>query len=140
MDALEACVTAHQAEIEWSLLHRALLERVEEFDTPRDRMALVLHATDADIAATAVGKGEMRGVFEVLVAAADDRGLMAYLERATIVLEMAPTLKRDLPDVARLIEIANQIEANHDHVAEALVSLAQLVEDLEEAEDGSADG
>lgn len=136
---LEALIANAQALVPWPALHTALLERVEQMNTPRDRMALVLHATDPDVAGAAVGKAGAQGVFEVLVAAADSAALNVFLGRALTLIEMSPLTRRDLPAVDRLIEIANQIEAEHEDGAERLIDLAQRIEDLDEDEaDGQA--
>lgn len=137
-EALEHLVADAQARMPWPRLHRALLERVELMDTARDRLALTLHATDADVAGTAAGKGELAGVFEVLVAAADAESLDVYLARAQAILEENAMARGDLPSVDRLIEIANQVEKNHEETADALVSLAQKLEDLAELDAADA--
>ena len=137
-EALETALAEAQSRLPWSRMHRALLERVEMLDTARDRLALVLHATDPDVAGAARGKGDMAGVFEVLVAAADAAGLDAFLARAHELLENLPAARGDMPTVKRLVEIATQIEKEHEGTADALVSLAQHVEDLDEAERAAA--
>jgi len=131
---IEALVAEAQLSVPWPALHLALLERVEHLDTARDRMALVLHASDPDVAEAAAGKRGLDGVFEVLVAAADAIGLDLYLTRAVDLLETSPRLRDDLPSVERLIEISDQIAADHEDTADMLVSLAQRVEDLIEAD------
>lgn len=138
IDKLEKILADAQARLAWPQIYAVLLDRVQQFDTPRDRLALVLHATDLDIAEVAVGKGEMAGVFEVLVAAADTAAMDLFLSRAEAVLESTPSARRDLPTVLRLIEIANQVERQHEQTGDALVGLAQRIEDLNEA-DAAAD-
>lgn len=132
-DRLEPALAEAQSRLPWPRIHTGLLDRVARFDTARDRLALVLHATDPDVAGAARGKGDMEAVFEVLVAAADARALDLFTQRARIVLDTLPASRGDLPSVVRLLEIVRQIEDAHETTADALVSLAQIVEDLEEA-------
>lgn len=131
---IEELVSEAQSRTPWQSLHVALLERVEQLDTARDRMAMVLHATDPAVAEAAAGKRGMEGVFEVLVAAADEIGLEQFIQRSINLLAHVPNLKGDLPSVSRLIEISDQIADEHEAVADALVNLAQRIEDLVEIE------
>lgn len=139
MEAIESALAQAQAELPWPRLHTVLLERVSEVDSPRDRLALVLHATDPDVAGAARGKGDLAAVFEVLVAAADARALDRFVQRVHQILETLPAARDDLPNLDRLIEISEQIEADHEGSADALVTLAQVVEDLEEVAREAAD-
>jgi len=134
VEPLEHVLAEAQACLPWPRLHLALLERVERLDVARDRLALVLHATDIDVAGAARGKGDLRAVFEVLVAAADDVALDHFLIRLDAVLEALPSARADLPAVPRLLEIAGQIEPEHETVSDALVALAARIEDLDEAD------
>lgn len=134
-DAVEQVLGEAQARLPWPKIHTGLLERVEQFDTARDRMALVLHATDPDVASAGAGKRALDGVFEVLVAAADQTGMDTYLTRGLSLLENTPALHGDLPTVLRLIEIANEIEGDHEDTAERVISLAQRLEDIMEEVD-----
>lgn len=72
--------------------------------------------------------------FERAVAAADPRGLGRFLAEAREALDSDPAIRRALPSVVRLLEISDQIEQTHPELADALVTLAQEIEDLDEEE------
>jgi hypothetical protein len=106
----------------------------------RDRRALVRHATDPSVAERQAGAGEPAAAFEAIVAAADAVSLAEFATLSLALLEEMPAARGDYPTVARLLEIADQIEAEHETEAELLVALAHELEDLAlEAEDNGAD-
>jgi hypothetical protein len=106
----------------------------------RDRRALLRHATDPSVAERRAGHGEPAAAFEAIVAAADAISLAEFATLSLALLDELPEARGDYPSVARLVEIADQIEADHEAEAELLVALAHELEDLAlEAEDNGAD-
>ncbi len=106
-------------------------------NTERDRRALVLHTTDPWVAEQRNGKHEPAAAFEVVVAAADASALNDFATRGIALLDELPETRIDMPAVARLLEIADQIEGDLETESELLVALAHKIEDLGlEAEHG----
>ncbi|RDC74808.1 hypothetical protein DLJ49_02155 [Rhodovulum sp. 12E13] len=116
----------------------ALVARAAPDRPRRDRRALLLHALDTSLAMRRRGAGEAAAAFEAIVAAADAAALADFVALADALLDADAEARADMPGVARLIEIADQIEDNHEDQAEALISLAHRIEDLAlEAENGA---
>jgi hypothetical protein len=116
----------------------ALVARAAPDRPPRDRRALLLHALDSSLAMRQRGAGEAAEAFEAIVAAADAAALADFVHLAETLLDADAEARADMPGVARLIEIADQIEDSHEDEAEALISLAHRIEDLAfEAENGA---
>lgn len=106
--------------------------------TERDRRALVRHATDPWVAEQRIGAKEPAAAFEAVVAAADAVALRDFAVQALALLDGMPQIRGDMPAVARLLEIADQIEGTLEEEAELLVALAHRLEDLDlEAENGA---
>ncbi|MEM9249066.1 MAG: hypothetical protein AAGB05_10250 [Pseudomonadota bacterium] len=99
-------------------------------NTERDRRALVLHTTDPWVAERRNGKHEPASAFEVVVAAADAVALNDFATRSFALLDELPETRIDMPAVARLLEIADQIEGDLETESELLVALAHKIEDL----------
>jgi hypothetical protein len=105
--------------------------------TERDRRALARHATDPWVAERRAGKGEPAQAFEIVVAAADAVALAEFTTRALALVDEIPEARHDMPEIPRLLEIADQIEDTLETEAELLVALAHKLEDLAlEAEQG----
>jgi hypothetical protein len=116
----------------------ALVARAAPDRPRRDRRALLLHALDSSLAMRQRGAGEAAEAFEAIVAAADAAALADFVHLAETLLDADTEARADMPGVARLIEIADQIEDSHEDEAEALISLAHRIEDLAfEAENGA---
>jgi hypothetical protein len=127
-----------EAEFAADVVFDALKVRAAPDRPARDRRALLLHSVDPVLGARQPGAGEAAAAFEAIVAAADAGSLAEFLTLADDLLDADPEARADLPAVARLIEIADQIEETHEEQAEALISLAHRLEDLAlEAENGA---
>jgi len=138
LDEVRAALRDIEAGAEPDRVFAALRARAGPEASERDRRTLLLHATDPALGARRPGAGEAATAFEAIVAAADARSLGDFIALAGALLDAAPEARDDLPGVARLIEIADQIEDTHEDQAEALVSLAHRMEDLAlEAENGA---
>ncbi|MEM0935857.1 MAG: hypothetical protein AAGJ91_08135 [Pseudomonadota bacterium] len=96
----------------------------------RDRRALAIHVTDPWVAEQRAGKHEPAAAFEAIVTAADAVALTEFATRAHALVDERPEARRDMPQVARLLEIADQIEGDLETEAELLVALAHRLEDL----------
>lgn len=106
--------------------------------TERDRRAMVRHATDPWVAEQRGGAKEPAVAFEAVVEAADSVALGEFAALSFALLDVLPDARKDMPEVARLVEIADQIEGELEEEAELLVALAHRVEDLDlEAENGA---
>lgn len=118
-----------------------LADRATPDGAERDRRVLVRHATDPRIAERRRGRGAPAAAFEAVVAAADEVSLGEFATLSLALLDEMPQARADYPTVARLLEIADQIETAHEEQAELLVALAHELEDLAlEAGDDDADG
>ncbi len=138
LEEVRAALRDVEAAGEADRIFEALRARAVPEAPLRDRRALLLHAVDPGLGARRPGAGEAATAFEAIVAAADARSLGDFIALAGALLDAAPEARDDLPGVARLIEIADQIEDTHEDQAEALVSLAHRIEDLAlEAENGA---
>ncbi|MEO1677690.1 MAG: hypothetical protein AAFU80_05955 [Pseudomonadota bacterium] len=107
--------------------------------TERDRRVLARHTTDPWVAEKRLGHGDAASGFETVVKAADARSLTEFVTLSLALLEALPEAGADLPSVARLLEIADQIEDTHETEAELLVSLAHRLEDLAAESENGAD-
>jgi hypothetical protein len=117
----------------------ALFERGRPDRPARDRRALALHVTAPAVAEARSGMGDPAAAFEEIVASADAASLGTFLSHALALLEEMPEARTDMPEVARLLEISDQIDATHEAEAELLVTLAHLIEDLSLAAERGAD-
>jgi len=142
-DILEAAIAAIAARPALRAAPDALLpalqHRARLHETERDRAALVLVATDAAAIASRLGARDPALAFETVVAAADAASLARFSTRARSLIADLPAAAADLPSVPRLIEIADQIESDHEVEAEGLVDLANALEDIVLAAADAAD-
>lgn len=128
--ALGAVLRPLDAEVRPPILLEAFLNRADRTGTRRDRHAALLLASDGGLAWQQLGEGRMAQAFDQIVAAADTVTLAHFLRHANDLLDGFPTTRNDLPQVSRLLDIAAQIEPGHPELSEALVQLANRVEDI----------
>jgi hypothetical protein len=129
-DQMRTILMPLDGEVRSTILLDAFLHRAERTGTRRDRHAALILASDGALAWQEIGSGRMAEAFELIVAAADTVTLAHFLRLADALLDDFPTTHADLPTVARLLDIANQIEGGHPELSDALVGLAQRVEDI----------
>ncbi|WP_068109530.1 hypothetical protein [Tropicimonas marinistellae] len=129
--ALRDILLPLDGEVRASILLDAFLNRAERTGTRRDRHAALLLASDGGLAWQEIGAGRMAQAFDQIVAAADTVTLAHFLRLASDLLDGFPTTHADMPSVTRLLDIAGQIAPGHEELSDALVSLAQRIEDIE---------
>ncbi|SNS20295.1 hypothetical protein [Tropicimonas sediminicola] len=129
--ALSAVVMPLEAEVRAPILLEAFLNRAERTGTRRDRHAALLLAADGGLAWRQLGEGRMAQAFDQIVASADTVTLAHFLRLANTLLDGFPTTRNDLPEVSRLLDIAAQIEPGHPELSDALVHLANRIEDID---------
>ena len=138
LDDIRAALARLEAEAPAERTFAALQARSGPDRPPRDRRALLVWALDPAFGAGRSGTDAATTAFEAIVAAADTESLADFLALAAALLDADPQARAELPEVARLIEIADQIEATHEDQAEGLISLAHRLEDLAlDAENGA---
>ena len=136
-EALDAILARATGVAPEAAVHAVLARRADLHATRRDRRLLLRHATAPDTVAALAGQRAPVQAFEAVVAAADAQALSEFISRAEMLLEAELPVTEDLPSVARLLEIADQIEDAHEGEADLLVTLAYRLEDIALAADGS---
>lgn len=112
-------------------LFDGLAARARRTKARRDRHAALLVATQSE----ASGGRHLTDAFDLIVDAADTATLALFLDQAFDILDRQPDTTRHLPPVARLLDISGQLPQHQEELSDALVELAQRIEDLERGED-----
>ena len=129
---LRAILLRLEDEVRSGVLLPALIARAGRTGTRRDRHGALILAADGAHAWRQIEAGRLAEVFDLIVAAADTATLARFLVLGNALLDDFPTTAVTFPGVPRLLEIAGQIAPGHPELADALVSLANRLEDLNE--------
>jgi len=107
-----------------------LLDIAGSSATERNLRAVARFATHPGHAADGTGHGDPAQAFELIAQAGLARALASWVAGAEMLLRAEPEAWRDLPAVARMAEIAAQLPADDEALADALLRLANRAEDL----------
>ncbi len=118
-------------EVRSQIAHTAFMHRAERTGARRDRHAVLLLASDGGLAWNGLGDRRMAEVFDLIVDAADTITLARYLTLSEALLRDFPTTVNDMPDVTRLLDISDQIQASHPELSDGLIGLSQKIEDTQ---------
>ena len=104
-------------------------------DNPKVAMRSLALAADGAINRYLFGVVPLFVLMGLIVDAADIPTLALFLDRGFALLEAMPHAAAEMPEVSRLLDISGQLSEHQDELADGLVRLAQMLEDIERGED-----
>ncbi|MCC6008239.1 MAG: hypothetical protein JJU40_11225 [Rhodobacteraceae bacterium] len=127
--ASQAVARAAQ-EVRPELLATRLWERARSSGQARDLQALTAALAQPGTLDAMAGSRAFASAFEAIVAAGCATSLTDWIAAVEVMLPRRPDIAAELPEVARMTTISRQLEAEDEALADRLVALAALAEDI----------